>query len=235
MPDKPRRPSRPTPSESPDWRRAILGAESRWPAFAAAFVIIVGQARLSSSLQLHPSWLLPVLAAALLVISIAFYVAPGENGRVGRAIPLGLAGVLVVANIGSLVLLVRGVFIGSALSPLNLLESGVALWVVNVLVFAIVYWELDGGGPEARIERLRAYPDLVFPQQQSDQDHLASGDWQPSFGDYAYVSLTNSTAFSPTDTMPYTKRAKFVMGVQSLLSFAIAAVLVARSVNIARG
>jgi hypothetical protein len=216
-------------------RRAVLGAESRWPAFLAGAIIIVGQARLASSLQLRPVWALPGVAAVLLVASIAFYLAPTKPDRLARAVSVGLAAVLVIANTGSLALLVRGVFLGSALSPLELLTSGVALWVVNVLIFAIVYWELDGGGPEARLERRRDFPDFVFPQQQADQEKLARDDWRPSFGDYLFVSLTNGTAFSPTDTMPYTRRAKLAMGVQSLLSFAIAAVLVARAVNIARG
>jgi uncharacterized membrane protein len=229
-------PTRPAPSRAAARRhRALLGAESRWPAFAAAAVIIVGHARLASSLQLRPVWLLPGAAAVLLVASVGFYLSPAKPGRIARVVSIGLAGVLVVANIGSFGLLVRGVFFGSALSPIDLLASGVVLWVVNVLVFAIVYWELDGGGPESRLEHRREHPDLVFPQQQADQEKIAPADWQPSFGDYVYVSLTSGTAFSPTDAMPYTRRAKLAMGVQSTLSFAIAAVLVARAINIARG
>ena len=217
------------------WRRALLGAESRWPAFAAALVIIVGQARLASSLRLQPVWLLPGAAAVLLLASVGFYISPAKPSRVDRAVSIGLVAVLVIANAGSFALLVRGVFLGSALSPLDLLATGVTLWLVNMLVFAIVYWELDGGGPEARLERRREFPDFVFPQQQADQEKLTRAGWQPSFGDYLYLALTNGTAFSPTDAMPYTRRAKLAMGAQSLLSFAIAAVVVARAVNIARG
>ena len=217
------------------WHSALHGAESRWPAFAAALVIIVGQTLVASSLQLRPVWLLPGVAALLLLMSIGIYVSPAKPGRIARMVSIGLAGVLVTANVVSLALLVRGVFVGSDLSPINLLGTGVALWAVSVLVFAIVYWELDGGGPEARLERRREFPDLVFPQQQSDQEKLTSADWQPSFGDYLYVSLTAGTAFSPTDTMPYTKGAKLAMGVQSTLSFVIAAMLVARAINIAKG
>ena len=128
---------------------------------------------------------------------------------------------LIAANAASLVLLVRGVFVGSNLGPPQLLFSGLALWVVNVAVFALLYWELDGGGPEARADGYRdRYPDLVFPQQQADQQGLASPTWKPSFYDYAYVSFTSSIAFSPTDAMPYSKWAKLVMGIESLLSFA---------------
>lgn len=226
---------RPSSREPAGWRRTLVGAESRWPAFVAAFAIIAAQFRIATSLQLHPVWLLPGLAAVLLIASVAFYLAPAEPGRVARVISASLVGVLVLANVASLAVLVRGIFLGSALSPLNLLLTGVALWVVNVLVFAVAYWELDGDGPEARAGSRREHPDFVFPQQQPDQGKLAPADWQPSFGDYLYVSLTNATAFSPTDTMPYTKRAKLAMGVQAMLSFAIAAVLIARAVNVARG
>jgi hypothetical protein len=222
-------------SDAARWRRALLGAESRWPAFTAVLVIIVGQARLASILELQPVWLLPGVAAVLLVTSVGFYISPAKPNRFGRAVSIGLASVLVATNAGSFALLLRGVFLGSALSPVDLLASGVALWVVNVLVFAIVYWELDGDGPEARLERRREFPDFVFPQQQADQEKLTHAGWQPSFGDYLYLALTNGTAFSPTDAMPYTRRAKLAMGVQSLLSFAIAAVVVARAVNIAKG
>jgi len=224
-----------TPRKTARWWRTLLGAESRWPAFVAALVIIVGQARLASSLQLQPVWLLPGAAAVLLIASIGFYISPAKPTRVDRAVSIGLAGVLVIANAGSFALLVRDVFLGSSLTPLGLLANGVTLWVVNVLVFAIVFWEFDGGGPEARLERRREFPDFVFPQQQPDQEKLARAGWQPSFGDYLYLALTNGTAFSPTDAMPYTKRAKFAMGAQSLLAFSIAAVVVARAVNIAKG
>ena len=237
MPEKSHRPTEPAPKPSRDkggWHRALLGAESRWPAFVAVLVIIVGQVRVANSLLLKPVWLLPGIAALLLVASVGFYISPAKPGRLARAVAVSLSVVLVIANAASLALLVRGVFLGSTLSPADLLLSGVALWIVNVLVFAIVYWELDGGGPEARLDGLREFPDLVFPQQQADQEKVARSDWQPSFGDYLYVALTNATAFSPTDTMPYTKRAKLAMGVQSVLSFSIAAVLVARAVNIAR-
>ena len=103
-------------------------------------------------------------------------------------------------------------------------------------VFALLYWELDGGGPESRADGYQGrYPDLVFPQQQADQQGLAPAIWKPSFYDYVYVSLTSAVAFSPTDAMPYSKWAKLTMGAESVLSFATLAVVVARAVNIAHG
>jgi hypothetical protein len=219
----------------PQWR-GTTEPESRWPVFVAAVVIIAGQAWVAHSLRLGPFWLFPLVSMALLVASIAVYEGRDEPGLPARVLAFALDIVLVTSNAASLVLLVRGVFVGSHLAPPELLLSGIALWIVNVAVFALIYWELDGGGPEARADGYRGrHPDLVFPQQQPDQQALAPASWKPSFYDYAYVSFTSSIAFSPTDAMPYSKRAKLVMGVESLLSFAILAVLVARAVNIARG
>ena len=99
-----------------------------------------------------------------------------------------------------------------------------------------MYWEVDGGGLESRAAGYEGrYPDLVFPQQQADQQGLAPETWKPSFYDYLYVSLTSAIAFSPTDTMPYSLRAKLIMGAENVLCFATLAVLVARAVNIAHG
>lgn len=219
----------------PSWQRATE-PESRWPAFAAVVIIIAGQTWVASSLSLRPVWLLPVVAGILLVASVAVYIpSRTEPSRALRMLSLGLVAVLVIADIVSLVLLVRGVFVGSQLNPPALLLAGAALWVVNVAVFALMYWELDGGGPEARADGYGDYPDLVFPQQQTDQQGLAPADWKPTFPDYLFVSLTSATAFSPTDAMPYSKQAKLVMGIESTLSFVIAAMLVARAINIARG
>jgi uncharacterized membrane protein len=147
----------------------------------------------------------------------------------------GVVGALALSNAACLFLLVRGVFSKSGLDPLGLLLAGVVLWAVNTAVFALAYWEIDGGGPEDRARDSGKLPDLVFPQQQADQEGLAPKDWTPSFLDYFYVSLTAATAFSPTDVMPYSKTAKVIMGLEGTLSFAIAAMLIARAVNIAKG
>jgi hypothetical protein len=218
----------------PQWK-CKTEPESRRPVFAAALVIVAGQAWVGHSLKLDPFWLFPLISTVLLVASIAVYEGRDEPGRLARTLVYTLSAVLVIANATCLVLLARGVFLGSSLKAPGLLIAGLALWVVNLGVFALVYWEIDGGGPEARADGYRDhYPDLVFPQQQADQQGLAPATWKPSFYDYIYVSLTSSIAFSPTDAMPYSKWAKLSMGVQSVISFSILALLVARAVNIAR-
>ena len=217
------------------FRRLLTDARGRGPAFAASVVIIAGQAWVAHSLELRPVWLFPAVAAVLLVTSVLLDVAPGSRAdRFARFTSVALVGVLVIANIASLGYLVHGVFVGSSLSPLNLLLTGVALWIVNVFVFAIVYWELDGGGPLARQDTPIVRRDLRFPQQENGE--LPAGVvWEPGFGDYLFVALTCATAFSPTDAMPYTGKAKLAMGVEGVMSMAIAALLVARAVNIAKG
>ena len=218
----------------PRWK-CTTEPESRRPVFAVALVIVVGQAWVAHSLQLRPFWLFPLIATALLVASIAVYEGRDEPGRLARSLSFTLGAVLVTANAFCLVLLARGVFLGSSLKPGGLLFAGLALWVVNLGVFALLYWELDGGGPESRADGYRdSYPDLVFPQQQADQQGLAPATWKPSYYDYLYVSLTSSVAFSPTDAMPYSRWAKLLMGVHSIVSISILALIVARAVNIAR-
>jgi uncharacterized membrane protein len=240
MPYKPRTDRRPAPSPTGgphlSWQ-VPTDPESRWPAFGAAVVVIAGQTWVARSLLLRPVWLFSVISAVLLVASVAVYLPPRtEPSSLMRALAVSLVGVLVIANAVSLVRLVRDVFVGGPQrAPFDLLLVGIVLWVVNITVFAFAYWELDGDGPEARADGYPDYPDLVFPQQQSDQRGLAPADWKPTFPDYLYVSLTAGTAFSPTDAMPYTKRVKLVMGVESTLSFAIAAMIVARAINVAGG
>jgi uncharacterized membrane protein len=204
--------------------------------FAAAVVVIAGQAWVSRSLGVDPFWLIPLGSAVLLVASLAVFEGRDEPGMLPRILSFTFITLLVIANAVSLVLLVRGVFVGSPLQATSLLLTGLALWLVNVAIFALLYWEMDGGGPEARADGYAGrYPDLVFPQHQADQEQLAAGDWKPSFYDYLYVSLTSSIAFSPTDAMPYSRRAKLVMAAENLLSFATLAVIVARAVNVAHG
>ncbi len=219
----------------PQWR-CVTPTESRRPIIAVALLIIAGQTWVSHSLALRPVWVFPGIATVLLIASIAVYESRAEPRPAARALSYSLVVVLVAANGASLVLLVHGVFVGSGLGPAGLLAAGVALWFVNVAIFALMYWEVDGGGPESRAGGYEGrYPDLVFPQQQTDQQGIAPPTWKPSFYDYLYVSLTAAIAFSPTDVMPYTMRAKLVMGAENLLAFATLAVVVARAVNIAHG
>jgi hypothetical protein len=218
------------------WSELKAYADSRGSTFLAAMVIIAGQAWLAKSLALRPVWLFPALSGALLIASAAVYRSDRDEPSIAmRWFARGVVGMLALANALSLLLLVRQVFVKATLDPLGLLIAGIVLWVVNIAVFALAYWEIDGGGPEDRARGSGRLPDLVFPQQQADQEGLAPKDWRPSFSDYLYVSVTAGTAFSPTDAMPYSRTAKLIMGLESTISIAITAMVVARAINVAKG
>ena len=130
--------------------------------------------------------------------------------------------------------LIKGIIRGvEGKNPGPLLFTGGAIWVGNVLVFALWYWEVDRGGPARRARGDDPYPDFVFPQMQSPS--MAPPDWEPWFVDYLYLSFTNATAFSPTDVLPFSRWAKVVMMLQSGVSLMTVALVVARAVNILGG
>ena len=115
----------------------------------------------------------------------------------------------------------------ASLSAGDLLAHGSVVWLTNIITFGLLFWQLDEGGPRLRAERGRPDPDFEFPQ-----DARRRAGWSPRLSDYLYVSLTNAIAVSPTDTMPLTRRAKGLMAVESLISYAVVILVVARAVNV---
>ena len=215
----------------PAWRRVTTG-EARWPVSVAMVAAIGLQVALPDRLNLSSRFLLPAIEAVLLVVLVA--VNPRRIDRASRPLRLlGLALIAVasLANAYSAARLVIGLVNGTegeAAGPL--LSTGAAIYVTNILVFALWYWELDRGGPAARTLAVRTDPDFLFPQMATP--HIADPQWEPGFADYLYVSFTNATAFSPTDTMPLTRWAKMIMLLQSAISLITVALVVARAVNI---
>ena len=132
----------------------------------------------------------------------------------------------------SLGLLVHYLITGGHTGGHALIGSGVVLWVTNVLLFSVVYFDLDRGGPLNRFEQKTAWPDFQFPQMENPQFTPLGKEWRPTFLDYLYTSLTNATAFSPTDTMPITQLAKVLMGIQGTAAIVTVGLVVARAVNI---
>jgi uncharacterized membrane protein len=118
---------------------------------------------------------------------------------------------------------------GSA-APLSLLTSSVAIWVANVLTFSMLYWQIDGGGPAVRASDLSAKPDWVFPQPAKPED--LPPDWRPLFLDYLYLGYNTATAFSPTDALPLTRRAKMLMMIESTISLLTMVIILSRAINI---
>jgi uncharacterized membrane protein len=189
------------------------------------------QLTLSEQVTLGPSWLLPSLEAALLLGLVVVSMHPNaRHSPIRRHVALGMIGFVSAANIASLVLLSHYLLRGGRTNGHALILSGIALWCTNVLLFGLWYWELDRGGPGARARHERDVPDFLFPQM--TEPRWAPPDWAPKLIDYLYVSLTNATAFSPTDTMPLTPIAKWLMSAQSIASLVTVGLVVARAVNI---
>jgi uncharacterized membrane protein len=217
----------------PAWLRPTDG-EHRWQAALVVGLIIVLQLAEPSRLTLHPYWLLPALEAAFLAFLLLLN--PARINRESaplRVASLTLAAAASFANAWSLTLLVHGLLThteGRTAGPL--LFAGAEIWGANVIVFALWYWEFDRGGPVARAHAHQPNPDFLFPQMQTPD--LVSRDWEPTFFDYLYVSYTNATAFSPTDTMPLSRWAKLLMLIQSAISLLTVGLVVARAVNILR-
>jgi uncharacterized membrane protein len=172
-------------------------------------------------------WFVVAIPEVLLVAALAVD-AP-------RAVDVGVILVVVLANLCGLALLIASLVTerSSALSGGQLLLSGAFVWLTNVIVFGLLYWSLDAGGPRARARRGRRRPDFWFPQD--DNDRLARSGWHPRLEDYTYVALTNGIAFSPTDVMPLTRRAKTLMGLEAMISVGAVLLVAARAVNVLGG
>ncbi len=222
------RPGEPLPL--PAWLRRTDG-ENRLPAAGAVLIAAAAQLALPDQLTLGPRWLMPALELALLVC-ISFFnpVRLVREHPVWRLASLALVVCLIVANSGSAALLVRNLLNGnSSNSPRTLFGNGAAIYLTNIVAFALCYWELDRGGPFSRAAARINVPDFLFPQMATPE--ISDREWEPYFFDYLYVSFTNATAFSPTDTMPLTATAKLLMAVQSLTALVTILLVVARAVN----
>lgn len=127
-------------------------------------------------------------------------------------------------------MLIQNLISGGITSATELLASGGSIWLTNVVIFSLWFWDLDRGGPGARAQAIESHPDFIFPQM-SDPDY-APDHWHPNFFDYLYMSFTNASAFSPTDVLPLTRWAKMLMLVQSFTSLLTVGLVIARAVNI---
>lgn len=211
--------------------------EPRWPASLAVVAAVILYMVLPDKLRILPIWVLPVLEAALLIpLSIIEPHRHIEESRWRRIAAIALIALINAANLISLVLLLYGLLYGNranthALSNgRELIVAAIEIWLTNVIVFGLWYWELDRGGPGERCRHHHRQPDFLFPQMVTRE--AAPPHWTPSFVDYLYTSFTNATAFSPTDTMPLTHWAKMLMLVQSLASLLTVALVAGRAVNI---
>ena len=217
--------------------------EPRWHASIAVLAAVALYVTLPPRLIIGPVWVAPTLVLLLLVPLSILTPHRGKKTRRARFWSILLIAIVNFFNLASVLLLVGGLFHpekASLHSAAVLLRTGGQIWATNILVFALWFWELDGDGPDARAHATAAIEfqnaDFLFPQMQMA---LAGGDsarcvnrlWKPQFIDYIYLAFTNSTAFSPTDTMPLSRWAKVLMTVEALISLITVAIVVARSIN----
>ena len=217
--------------------------EPRLPAAVAVLVAICLYSLLPEPLLVGPRLVVPTLELALFIPLLAANPRRmTRQNRMLRRLSIALVLLIAAANGASLVLLVRELVSGGTHQGNVLLLAAAQVWLTNVLVFALAYWELDRGGPVERTQTARpALPaaDFRFPQ---DEDHdavaevavrsAAKSGWAPGFIDYLYVSVTNSSAFSPTDTMPLSPRAKMLMAVESVSALLLSILVISRGVSL---
>lgn len=220
----------------PAWRRPSDG-EARWQVTLTTAVAIVFQLPISGrALLVHPGWIIPAIQGLLLVgLVVANPRRINRESRLLRSLSLTLATLISVGNAWSASVLVLDIAHGKGpSSPSSLLVTGLAVWLTNVIVFALWYWEFDQGGPVARALATKPkYPDFLFANMTVwDDQNLCPKDWKPTFADYLYLAFTNATAFSPTDTLPLSRPAKMAMTLQALISLITGTLVVARAVNI---
>lgn len=231
--------ARPEPSlvvrledDLPSWLRPVDG-ENRLTVALSIVVVAALQVLLPRRFVLIPwHWVLPAAEVALLLtLTVINPVRLTRETSAGRYLSLLLVAIVSADNGASAVLLDSKLLRGTAGSQAGpLLAAAGAIYLTNIVAFAIWYWEFDRGGPFARARADSRYPDFLFAQM--TQDHLARPDWRPEYVDYLYVSLTNATAFSPTDTLPLTRWAKLLMALQSVIALSTTALVIARAINI---
>jgi uncharacterized membrane protein len=205
-----------------------------WP-LTSLVVVILPQVLIPVRDRVGPPSVVPVVETVAFLIMLLIAAKPGPVPRRARPAILTLFGALIVANASAatrLVVLVLGdgKVDGVALTANRLLVAGALVLSTNVITFGLMYWQLDLGGPAGRVIDPMPYPDFQFPQTATAG--LAAPNWRPRFLDYLYLAYTNIVAFSPTDTMPLTGRAKALMTLQSLVSVAVLVVVLARVINI---
>ncbi len=206
--------------------------EPMWHVQLALLAAIGIQAALSARFTIGPKYIIAVFEIiALLALSIPGRKAVPSNrsAMVRRFLAFGLLGVVTVTNIGSLILVSHALITGNHTSGHALIISALVIYATNIIVFGLLYWELDGKASEGQP---MDHPDFLFPQMMVSDHITKQSNWHPSFFDYLYVSISNATAFSSTDTLPLTYRAKALMAIQALTAITTIALVAARAVNI---
>lgn len=215
-----------------------------WLACAAIVAVAILQFFLINNLSLGPRWLAPAVEIALLIPLATMFriqqkrassaVAAGKiidpTRRVIRSLALALILVMTVMNFVALSELVQALLVGKAENARTLLVDAVIIWMINVIVFGLWFWGLDGGGPAVRHALGKPFYEFLFPQ--ATVHRAKETPFSPGFVDYLFLAFTNATAFSPADTMPLSQRAKLLMMTEAMISLLTIAFVAARAVGI---
>lgn len=207
--------------------------EPRWPVALANIALLTLLGLLPGRIRVYPSWVSFLLVIALIVpmAALSLTTAKARWLRIEKMVTLVFLVIVAFTIVNCLaVLLLRMLHPSAELTGLQLLTSSLAVWVTNVLVFSVMYWRIDQGGPEARANRARMKPDWQFPQQGAIEG--VSPDWRPTFVDYLFLSFCTATAFSPTEDLPLTSRAKLLMMMEATVSLVTIIAVAARAINI---
>jgi uncharacterized membrane protein len=210
--------------------------ERRWPMAVAVVAVIVLQTITPHEGRLQYWWVFPVLEVAALGAMI--FRDPGRidrRTRAARRATIVLIVLLTIGTFGGLYVLILDIVdkAYADVGPTALLGRGAALWVTNVVVFSLWFWELDRGGAAERAVDSQIPPSFGFPEEAMPE--LAPAGWMPRYPDYLYLAFTNATAFSPTDTLPVRTWAKMAMMVESVISLVTAVLVIARAINVLPG
>jgi len=212
--------------------REELGVvEPFWQAQLAVLFALLVYLALPGRLTLGPRWLLPLFEGVLLLgLAVSTPYRHHSQSAARRRLSIGLIALVTAANFIALGLLVHLLLERNTAAGRDLIIAAGQIWLTNVAVFALWYWEVDRGGPHIRTKSEPQAPDFLFPQMTVPE--LPLGDWRPGFLDYLYVAFTNASAFSPTDAMPLSIRVKSLMLVEAMASFLTVGLIAARAVNI---
>jgi hypothetical protein len=212
--------------------REELGVvEPFWQAQLAVLFALLLYLALPGRLTLGPRWLLPLFEGVLLAgLAISTPYRHHSQSPARRRLSIGLIALVTAANFTALGLLVHLLLERNTAAGRDLIIAAGQIWLTNVAVFALWFWEVDRGGPHVRTKSEPLIPDFLFPQMTVPE--LPLGDWRPGFMDYLYVAFTNASAFSPTDAMPLSIRVKGLMLVEAMASFLTVGLIAARAVNI---
>jgi uncharacterized membrane protein len=207
-------------------------SEPRWPASLAVLIAAALNFALPARYTVGPGWLEGALVVVILIpLTLAAPRRIPDEQRWQQILAVVLIAIVNMFNVASLALLIHELVVNAkVVTGSHLLVSALVIWVTNIIVFALWYWEVDRGGPDGRLKESHGAPDFLFPQMITPGCTVA--DWTPSFLDYVYLAFTNATAFSPTDTFPLTPWAKTLMTLQAVVSLIAIAIVISRAVNI---